>query len=590
MASSIQFSVDGLDDATMNAWLSLAEAHGVHVKWFGRSSPVGFTSRYEHWRYADKQTLPTTDLVLRGLCDLRIPLNMTVDHCRDTATIIRGALARATDGDLAVSASHLLRIEVDPDGSEPIYRQLRAAIMDAIASGALAAGEPLPSSRSLAEGLGVSRSTVNLTFQELVAEGFLVAVERVGYGVHPELGRPARDRARQVDWSRRLVDDGDPLVHLRKPEGRHRLRYPFVVGAPDPALFPAADWTRALRTAMTDQHLPAVIYDHIDTDDPLLVEQLCAEVLPSRGIDATPDQVLVTMGTQHGLHLAARALVRPGERVAVEDPGYPDGAHVFHRAGAELVPCPVDDQGIRLDQARGVSIVLVTPGHQYPTNVTLSASRRQQLLDRADLDDLVVVEDDHNSELRHRGQPVASLKSLDRSGRVVHLGSFSKYFGPGLRLGYVVADPALVARMRDLRRYDVRHPPGLLTRTMAVFIERGDYARGLRRVRSAIRERWEIAVAAVSTHLGWEVGFPAGGASLWLPGPPQLDAAALAAAAADRGVYVETGAACFLTDPVPSNMVRLGLSGLPTTSIAPGIEQLARAVDDLSATDPRSRT
>lgn len=488
-----------------------------------------------------------------------------------------------------MSASHLLRLEVDPASDEPIYRQLRSAITGAITSGGLAAGEALPSSRSLAEGLGVSRSTVNLTFQELVAEGYLVAEERVGYSVHPELDRVARDQTRRVDWSQRLVDHGDHLVHLRKPEGRHRLRYPFVVGAPDPALFPAADWTRALREAMTDQHLPAVIYDHIDTDDPLLVEQLCAEVLPDRGIDATPDQVLVTMGTQNGLHLAATALVRPGDLVAVENPGYPDSAHVFTRAGAELVPCPVDGQGIQLDRAGEAAIVVVTPGHQYPTNVTLSATRRQQLLARADTDDLIVIEDDHNSELRHRGQPVASLKSHDRSGRVVHLGSFSKYFGPGLRLGYVVADPALIAKMRDLRRYDVRHPPGLLTRTMALFIDSGDHARGLRRVRSVIRERWDIATEAVVAHLGWEVAFPAGGASLWLPGPQHLDATALAADAAEAGVFVETGASCYLTDPVPHNTVRLGLSGLPTASIAPGIEQLARVAEQTSPRDPRSR-
>ena len=222
-----------------------------------------------------------------------------------------------------------------------------------------------------------------------------------------------------------------------------------------------------------------------------------------------------------------------------------------------------------------MSLAVVTPGHQNPTNVTLSVSRRQQLLARADIDDLIIIEDDHDSEFRHFGQPVASLKSLDGSGRVVHLGSFSKYLGPGLRLGYVVAEAPLIAKMRDVRRYDMRHPPGLLTRTMALFIERGDYARNLRRVRTAIRERWEIAVAAVRDHLRWEVNIPAGGASLWLPGPEHLDATALVEQAADSGVYAETGAPCFLTDPVPSHIVRLGLSGLPTESIRVGIERLA---------------
>lgn len=481
-----------------------------------------------------------------------------------------------------MTAARLLDLEVDPGSDEPIYRQLRAAIVAAIESGALGAGAALPSSRSLAESLGVSRSTVNLTYQELVAEGFLVAEERVGYAVHPDLERPAGNPAEEpmgVDWADRLVDYGDFLVHLRKPEGRHRRRFPFVVGAPDPALFPTAEWTRALRATMSDEHLPAVIFDHIGTDDPVLVEQICAEVLPARGIEATPDQILVTMGTQNGLHLAAAALVHPGERVAVENPCYPDAAHIFTRAGAEIVPCPVDEQGVRLDDESDLSLAVVTPGHHYPTNVTLSAARRQQLLARAEADDLIVIEDDHNSELRHVGQPVPSLKSFDRTERVVHLGSFSKYFGPGLRLGYVVAAPALVAKMRDIRRYDLRHPPGLVTRTMALFIERGDYARALRRVRTAIRERWETAVAAVDEHLGWDVSFPAGGASLWLPGPDRLDATALVDQASEHGVFVESGASCYLTDPVPNHILSLGVSGLPTTSIEPGIERLARVVE-----------
>ena len=477
-----------------------------------------------------------------------------------------------------MTATLLFGLDVDLAGDDPIYRQLRAAIIEAIESGVLPPGEPLPSSRSLAERLSVSRSTVNLTYQELVAEGFLVAKERGGYAVHPDLDRPqSDDEPRRVDWVNRVVDYGDFLIHLRKPHGHQGQPYPFVVGAPDPELFPTADWTRALRATMADEHLPALIHDHTDADDPLFVEQLCREVLPARGIEATPDEILVTMGTQNGLRLAAASLVHPGDRVAVENPGYPDAAHIFIRAGAELVPCPVDNQGVLLDAADDISLAILTPGHQYPTNVTLSVARRRQLLARADIDDLIIIEDDHNSELRHLGQPVASLKSLDRSGRVVHLGSFSEYFGPGLRLGYVVAEPALIAKMRDIRRYDLRHPPGLITRTMALFIERGDHARALRRFRNAIRERWEIAVAAVPEHLEWAMAFPAGGASLWLPGPYELDATALIDEAAELGVFIETAASCFLTDPVPNHIVRLGVSGLPAQSIEPGIERLARA-------------
>ncbi len=474
-----------------------------------------------------------------------------------------------------------LELHVDPDVAEPMYRQLRAAIIDAISEGRMLPGELLPSSRALAESLGVSRSTVNLTYQELVTEGYLASEERVGFSVHPDLGTRADEHSpvgAAVDWSRRLVDYGDFLVHLRKPAGRHTVDYPFVVGAPDPDLFPSGDWARAVRRATAEEHLPAVIFDHIDTDDPLLVEQLLTAVLPPRGIQAGPDEVLVTMGTQHGLQLAAAALVHAGDRVGVESPGYPDGAHIVTRAGAELVVCPVDEQGIDVADTP-LSMVIVTPGHHYPTNVTLSIARRRRLLERAATDDVVIIEDDHNSELRHRGQPTPALKADDGDGRVVHLGSFSKYFGPGLRLGYVVAAPELIAKLRDLRRYGVRHPPGLSTRSMALFIANGAYAKGMRRVRSAMKERWEIAVDAVQHHLGWDVTFPSGGASLWLPGPEEFDATALVQEGADHGVFLESGAACFLTDPVPNHIIRLGLSGIPTDRIAPGIELVARLAD-----------
>ncbi len=475
-------------------------------------------------------------------------------------------------------------LTIDPAG-EPIYRQLREAIIGAITHGRLRSGEAVPSSRSLAEALGISRSTVNLTYQELVAEGYLVSEQRVGFLVHPDLDRSEPESSLApavVDWSRRVVDFGDFLAHLRKPAGRHSCDYPFVVGAPDPELFPTSDWRRAVRQTMTEEHLPAVIFDHIDTDDPLLVELVCGEVLAARGVEASSDEVLITLGTQNGLHLAAAALVHPGDRVGVENPGYPDTAHIFTRAGAELVPCPVDEQGIDIGE-QSLSLVVVTPGHQYPTNVTLSAARRRHLLARADADDLVVIEDDHNSELRHRGQPASALKSADHSGRVVHLGSFSKYFGPGLRLGYVVAAPELISKMRDIRRYTVRHPPGLSTRAMALFIAEGSYTKGMRRVRATMKDRWEIAVDAVNRHLGWDVSFPTGGASLWIEGPDWLDATSLIETAIGQGVFVESGAACYLTDPVPNHVIRLGLSGISTERIEPGIEKLARIINQQSS-------
>ncbi len=475
-------------------------------------------------------------------------------------------------------------LQLDPSQPEPLYRQLRVAIAEAIEKGRFAAGELLPSSRALAADLDLSRNTVNMAYQELMAEGFLESIPRVGYAVNRDLRRylakpPPVEETPRIDWQERMGELGDDLPHLEKPAERHSEPYAFVVGEPDVSLFPTRSWMRAMRAAMSPEHAASSLGDRFDTDDPLLVEMLCRHVLPARGISASSEEVLITMGSQNGLYLVSRALLDPKKRVAVEEPGYPDARHIFKRRGARLVPLPVDDQGMTIPaNLSRVDLVSVTPSHHYPTNVTLSVGRRQQLLSQAAAQDFIIVEDDYDSEFRYQGRPTPALKALDETGRVVYLGSFSKFLAPGLRLGYVVADVALIARLRDLRRYMLRHPPGLLQRTMGLMIQAGDYVRSIRRSRIALKDKWERTAAAVEHHVPWEVTMPTGGLSLWLPGPDGFDAVAVAANALAEGVVVEDGSVCYLSQPAPRNALRLGFAGTKADAIEPGIEALGSII------------
>ncbi len=472
-----------------------------------------------------------------------------------------------------------LLADLDRGSDVPLYRQLRAALERGILTGQIGVGTRLPSSRELSAQLAVSRNTVVTAYQELVAEGYVTPVSRSGLVVNPELTRrPAAPSGGRLDWSARLDPlPGHGLPLSNRPPDWYRYPYPFLGGQPSPDLFPKQAWLRALRDALEPPHHWASLQDAQDADDPLLLDALCQHILPARGIEATPAEVMVTLGTQQGHSLVTAALLGPGRRMAVENPGYPDLWHIAASTGASLVPVPVDAAGlIPGPELATVDVVTVTPSHQYPTNVTLSVGRRQQLLDAADQHGLVIVEDDYDSEFRYQGSPSPALKALDSGGHVVYLGSFSKFLAPGLRLGFLVADAALVAHLRERRRFQVRHAPGHQQRALALLISSGDYARALRRARTHLKERWQTTVDAVGAELGWGGPYPSGGTGLWVVGPPDLDSVALAAAARRLGVLVEPSAAYYLTSGAGAAL-KIGFASVRTDRIAPGIAKLAEA-------------
>lgn len=478
-----------------------------------------------------------------------------------------------------------------------LYRVVRQALEREIAHGRTGPRTPLPSSRTLAQELGVSRNTVLTAYQELIAEGFVVSRPRSGLFVNDELrshgpapaGSPAPPRA--IDWEARLRPESDrDLPDVAKLPDWQQHPYPFIAGQVDARSFPVLAWSRALREALHQPHLHYSLRDGIADDDPLLVEMLCDRILPSRGIEATPESVLITLGSQEGLRLLSSALLGAGTVVAVEDPGYLDARHVFVRAGASLVPLPVDGAGVVPPaDLRVADALYLTPSHHHPTNVTLSIGRRHNLLAMAERDDVVVVEDDYDSELRYQGTPSPALKALDTTGRVVYLGTFSKFLAPGLRLGFVVADPVLVEHMRRERRYSVRHPPGHLQRAMALFIGSGQYHRSIRRQRAALRRKWERMVEGIEQWVPFPVAPPPGGVSVWMEGPPELDAVALIDGLAERGVIAERGDIYHFDRAAHRNTFRLGFAAIHADRIPEGLQIVGRAVQDQLASPPVSR-
>lgn len=477
-----------------------------------------------------------------------------------------------------------------------LQEQLQNQIVAAVLDGQLPPGSAVPSSRRLAAQLGIARNTVVLTYQRLVEQGFLVSRERSGYFVADELAPTARPPAdvaapghavdgtpvdwKPVDWAARLARHPSGQRNISKPADWRAVRYNFIYGQVDPSLFPLAAWRNCSRQALSRSAVDDWSADHVTIDDPLLIEQLRARVLPRRGVRAQPDEILLTMGAQNALWLLASLLLTRQRTVALEEPGYVDVRNIVALRGARLAPVPVDAGGLDVAAIPAAAdYVYVTPSHQSPTTVTLSMARRQALLRRAAADDFAIIEDDYEGEMNYVGEPTPALKSLDRDGRVLYVGSLSKYLAPGLRLGYLVGPAPLIAEARQLRRLMYRHPPSNNQRTLALFLAGGHYDSLLARLHRIYRRRWQVLGAALARHLPRAARTPAfGGSSFWVEGPPGLDAAELAARALPRGVLIEPGEVHYLAAR-PTNCFRLGFSSIPEERIEPGIELLAELID-----------
>ncbi|WP_116368129.1 PLP-dependent aminotransferase family protein [Parahaliea mediterranea] len=485
-------------------------------------------------------------------------------------------------------------IYLDPDSTLGLQAQIRQKLVDAIMLGTFPEGRRLPSSRKLAEQLGVARNTVVLAYQQLLDEGYLISRERSGLYVNEKVrqdrvgfeGSERQRGALSPRWRQRFRGRSAPEPAFSCPPNWQQYPYPFIEGQFDTSLYPVKEWREASRLALGVREINQWAGESGDADDPMLIEQIRSHILPRRGIQASPDEILITVGTQQALYLAVQLLVDADVPVAVEDPGYPAMRRLLTQRGAPLVHQPVDEEGLVVDERLdSCQLIYVTPSHQTPTAVTMSMARRQAVLALAERNDALIIEDDFEFESNYLNAPHPALRSLDGDDRVIYMSCLSKVLSPGLRLGFMVAAPEVIREARKLRQLMVRHPPLNNQRTAAFFLSLGHYDTFLMHLHDTFRERWIALRRALNYYMLFYVELaPAqGGSALWVRGPKDLDDTFVAKEAARRGILIEPVRHYYASaDDAPRNCFRMGITGIPLERIREGVLKLRELFHDLT--------
>lgn len=475
-----------------------------------------------------------------------------------------------------------------------LQEQLRESMVSAILAGHFASDRPLPSCRKLAAQLSVSRNTVNAVYESLVDSGYIRSLPKKGFFLDAAYADTAERDALHAETDGEKRSDGAPdwesrfqlrpglMSSVAKPQDWARYPYPFIYGQPMRDLFPLERWRQSSRRALRTESVGTWLNDRFDRDDEMLIEQLRSRVLPKRGIWAQANEILITIGSQNALYLLAALLMSRKTTVALETPGYRDALSIFKLHGANIQLHGLDAEGIIIDPALAKSdYVYLTPSHQVPTGISMSAGRRAQLMEMSARNDQIIIEDDYDAEFNLDRHALPAIKADDAAGRVIYISSLSKAFSPGLRLGYLVADADLIDELRALRRLMYRHPPLNNQRMLAEFLAQGYFDVHLRGFRAEHARRRDVLEKALRTDLDAcrRIG-SASASAFWLAAPSGVDTRKLAWAAAKKGVIVEHGEQFFLGGGVaPSNFMRLGFNAIEADRIGPGVGILAEVMD-----------
>ncbi|HET6977939.1 MAG TPA: PLP-dependent aminotransferase family protein [Pyrinomonadaceae bacterium] len=456
--------------------------------------------------------------------------------------------------------------------SGEIYRQIRTAIGD----GRLRPGDCLPASRDLAQSLKVSRTTVTVAYDRLAGEGFVTSRMGAGTYVSKQLAQTVR------------VEKIPPNVGPLKPRALwdsinlsrafdNPAEFDFRTGLADASQFPHETWRRLIVRALRSEAVAGGVYSQPGGHSRLR-EAIARHIGVSRGVQISPDDITITNGAQQSIDLVARALVAPGDRVAVEDPGYHPPRFLFASLGAEVHGVAVDNEGIIVEKLpRHARLVYVTPSHQYPLGVMMSLSRRLALLDWANRNNAAIIEDDYDSEFRFDGRPVEPLHTLDASGRVIYVGSFSKTLLPTLRLGFVATPASCTAAVHKAKYVNDWHTSMVLQVALAQFIDGGAFARHLRKVRRIYAARHELVTRILKKDFADQLEV--------VPSVAGLHVTALARTATvaeiddvferarARGIEIQR-LAKFAVDGPPRPGLLFGYGAIPTSKIPAGLSLL----------------
>ena len=488
-----------------------------------------------------------------------------------------------------VPATFLPPIALDARAQVPMYRQLYDWFRHAIITGQMRPGQRVPSTRTLATELRVSRIPVLSAYEQLLAEGyfetFVGAGTCVAGSIPDDTPIPTSSKGQKGIQEekvgkagvRRMSRRGVALTHL-PTQSWLNIVGAFRVSLPALDHFPISVWSKLVAR---HSRKPAIgIMGYGDAMGHLPLREAIAEYLgASRAVRCDPSQILVTTGSQQGLQLCAQVLVDPKDRVWLEEPGYPSARQAFLAAGAQLIPVPVDHEGMNMAEfiRRGQTAraVYITPSHQYPLGMTMSATRRMLLLNWTVRTGGWIIEDDYDSEYRFGSRPIASLQGLDTDTRVVYIGTFSKVMFPALRLGYVVVPKDLVPAFCSARDAADVFSSTLYQVVMAEFIREGHFARHIRRMRMLYMERRRALAKAIRVHMGDMLEVIGAEAGMHLAAflPPGTDDVAVSKNAALRGISATPLSTCYLSSPVRAGLI-LGYGGVNANQIRDGIRKL----------------
>lgn len=475
----------------------------------------------------------------------------------------------------------------------PLYQQLYTRIRTAILSEDLKRGMKLPSTRSLANQLNVSRNTVLNAYQQLMVEGYLDS--RVGNGtfvarVLPDHlftppGTQDLTHTLTTEPQQRLLSDHAKL-QLATPQLADLLsgpqaasRRPFRFGVPALQDFPYKLWSRLLVRRARNMPINVFAYQNLTGYRPLR-EAIAAHIEVSRRVQCTPEQIIIVPGTQEGLDLAARLLINEGDSVWMEDPGYIQARGAFLGSGAEIIPVPVDQEGLVVEtgiaRAPRARLAYVTPSHQFPLGVTMSLPRRLALLDWAKHAHAYILEDDYDSEYRFARRPLPALQGLDDAGRVIYIGTFSKMLFPALGVGYLILPQPLVRAAERVLAFINIHPPILEQMVLTDFITEGHLSRHLRRMRKLYAER-RAALLEAAQELPLEIPPPESGIHCvgWLP--EGMDDLSLTREATTHGINL-IPVSSFSIEPMTHKGIMLGYGEYSVDQIKDGMERLGAAM------------
>ncbi len=479
-------------------------------------------------------------------------------------------------------------LTINLDCEKPVYQQIADGIITEIRKGRLRPGMPLPGSRILAGDLGVNRKTITTAYTELIDEGWLSTAYKKGTFVAETLPEAAPVRKQREVAVKPAGLDFIQHQALAVPGGKAKAGIQFDDGWPDVHLAPLDDLARAYKRIFQQKTRWRMMGYTDARGEERLRHALSVMLHHDRGLNAGPDQLCVTRGSQMALYLTARTLVRPGDVVAIETPGYPPAFQAFQTAGADMQPVKTDEQGIcvtaleALCRQRAVKAVYVTPHHQFPTTVSMKADRRLQLIALSERYGFAIVEDDYDHDYHFGIRSLLPLASMEHNGNIIYIGSLSKLIAPTVRVGYVAASPQFIASLAALRYIIDRQGDPVMEHAVAELMDEGIVHRHARKALTVYRQRRLHMDQQLQHHLGEKIIYrmPEGGLAYWIRFCKPVDTTLLAQKLETKGVWVTPPDRCAF-DGEALSALRLGYASLNEARLAEGIAKIAQVVQRL---------